>query len=151
MMRPRRIIWASMAKNKRWMRWDNCSLCEQQYHGVVRCALGWGLLEDRQEAAEDDQVGAMAMSVLGYGLFEADHYEEAVTVQEAELSLGRRHGTSLQLLSVQGNLANSYQFLGRLEPALRMRQDVYSGCLRLFGEHENTVIAANNLASSLLA
>ena len=33
---------------------------------------------------------------------------------------------------------------------MRMRQDVYSGCLRLFGEHEQTVIAANNLASSLL-
>ena len=24
----------------RWKRWDTCSLCEQKYHGVVRCALG---------------------------------------------------------------------------------------------------------------
>ena len=22
-------------------RWYKCSLCEQDYHGVVRCALGW--------------------------------------------------------------------------------------------------------------
>jgi hypothetical protein len=29
------------AKNQRWDRWHKCSLCEQDYHGVVRCALGW--------------------------------------------------------------------------------------------------------------
>ena len=22
-------------------RWYSCSLCEQEYHGLVRCALGW--------------------------------------------------------------------------------------------------------------
>ena len=27
--------------NARWNRWHTCSLCEQMYHGVVRCALGW--------------------------------------------------------------------------------------------------------------
>ena len=27
--------------NERWERWHTCSLCEQDYHGVVRCALGW--------------------------------------------------------------------------------------------------------------
>ena len=29
------------ALNARWQQWYLCSLCEQQYHGVVRCALGW--------------------------------------------------------------------------------------------------------------
>jgi hypothetical protein len=29
-------------KNPRFDRWCQCSLCEQEYHGVVRCALGWG-------------------------------------------------------------------------------------------------------------
>ena len=29
------------AFNERWKRWHTCSLCEQEYHGVVRCALGW--------------------------------------------------------------------------------------------------------------
>ena len=24
-----------------WIRWSTCSLCEQEYHGVVACALGW--------------------------------------------------------------------------------------------------------------
>ena len=28
-------------KNARFDRWHMCSLCEQEYHGVVNCALGW--------------------------------------------------------------------------------------------------------------
>ena len=28
-------------QNERYSRWHTCSLCEQQYHGIVRCALGW--------------------------------------------------------------------------------------------------------------
>ena len=31
----------SKALRERWMRWYTCSLCEQKYHGVVSCALGW--------------------------------------------------------------------------------------------------------------
>ena len=27
-------------KSARWLRWSTCSLCEQSYHGVVKCALG---------------------------------------------------------------------------------------------------------------
>ena len=29
------------AKQMRWDRWSTCSLCEQDYHSVVACALGW--------------------------------------------------------------------------------------------------------------
>ena len=29
------------AFDERWARWDKCGLCEQEYHGVVKCALGW--------------------------------------------------------------------------------------------------------------
>ena len=27
--------------DSQWHRWSTCSLCEQRYHGVVCCALGW--------------------------------------------------------------------------------------------------------------
>ena len=41
--------------------------------------------------------------------------------------------------------------LGRLEEALPLRRDVYSGWLKLLGEeHENTFLSANNFAASLL-
>ena len=55
------------------------------------------------------------------------------------------------MIVVQANLANTYNALGRLELALSMRRDVYSGHVRLFGEeHENTFGAALNYANSLL-
>ena len=51
---------------------------------------------------------------------------------------------------MKGNLANTYQRLGRLEEALDMKRDAYSGFLKLYGkEHEETLIAANNHAYSL--
>ena len=55
------------------------------------------------------------------------------------------------MLVVQSNLANTYQFLGRHDDALRMRRDAYSGWLKLRGaEHGETIRAANNYAVSLL-
>ena len=54
--------------------------------------------------------------------------------------------------SVQNNLANTYAKLGRLDEALSMSRDVYSGRLKLLGEeHPQTLLAANNLADILLA
>ena len=53
------------------------------------------------------------------------------------------------ILIAQGNLAITYRRLGRFEEALSMRQEVYSGRLKLDGEeHLSTLIAANNYAQS---
>ena len=55
------------------------------------------------------------------------------------------------MLIAQGNLAITYEALGRLEEALRMKRDVYSGRLKLMGEeHETTLMAASNYANLLL-
>ena len=55
------------------------------------------------------------------------------------------------MLVVQGNLACTYEKLGRKEGAVRIRQHVYSGRLKLDGrEHGKTILAANNYAVSLL-
>ena len=51
--------------------------------------------------------------------------------------------------TVQSNLATTYQEIGRLEEALALQREVYSVCLKLFGEHEHTLRAANNYACSL--
>ena len=73
-------------------------------------------------------------------------------MREIELSMLRRLGASEgEMLVVQGNLANTYQKLGRLEEALRMRRDVYSGDLRLYGEeHKETLIDSHNYANNLI-
>jgi hypothetical protein len=94
----------------------------------------------------------MAMTELGLGLSAARREEDALTVGEAELAMLRRLRASEEsILVVQNNLANSYQKLGRLEMVLPLRQEVYSGRLRIDGdENEKTLRAAYNYAASLL-
>ena len=92
------------------------------------------------------------MSVLGNGLSDAGHHEDALPVGEAALAMKRRLGvTDQSMLVTQGNLAITYHMLDRPEEANRMLRDVYSGWTSLQGEeHENTFIAADNYALSLL-
>ena len=78
-------------KNARWKRWSRCSLCEQRYHGVVACALGWACWKTRGPAG-GGLVRLSAMTQLGNGLSAADHHEDALSVREAELAMRRRLG-----------------------------------------------------------
>ena len=136
---------------KRLGRWYECSLCEQGYHSAVRCALGWACWKTYVGRPETDSLRQIAMRVLGIGLCTAGHKENALTVQQAELSMRRRLGASEdQMLVVQTNLAATYEMLGRLDEALSLQRDVYSGRLKLSGEeHRSTLLAANNYAMTL--
>ena len=140
------------AFNARWRRWDECRLCEQDYHGVVLCALGWACWKTYVGRREADWARRLAMSLLGSGLFDAKHNEDALTVRGAELAMKRRMGASeSSILVSQGNLANTYHVLGRLEEALQIERDVYAGRLKVQGEeHPKTLIAANNYAAALV-
>ena len=53
--------------DERWARWNTCSLCEQEYHGVVRCALGWGCWKTIVGRPEADWAYRGAMTKLGNG------------------------------------------------------------------------------------
>ena len=99
-----------------------------------------------------DPARRLAMGVLGNGLYDANHFEDALSVQEAELAMKRRLGASEHsILVVQSNLASTYRALGRFEEALSMRRDLYSVSLRRYGEeHEETLIDAYNYAIDLL-
>jgi len=138
-------------RNERWDRWYTCSMCKQDYHGVVKCALGWACWKTYVGRPERDLARLDAMTVLGNGLSAADHDEDALVVREADLSVLRRFGAPAEsVLTVQSNLASTYDFLGRDEQALDLRRDVYAGRLRLNGEaHKDTIGAANNYALSL--
>ena len=143
---------SNKVQNARLTRWHTCSLCEQDYHGVVVCALGWACWKTYLGRPEADQTRGVAIGLLGNGLSIAGHDEDAMSVKEVELSTMRRLGASARrILSVQGNLAISYQALGRLEEALEIKREVYSGILRLNGEENfDTLREANNYAASLL-
>ena len=141
------------AKNERWGRWHTCGLCEQEYHGVVNCALGWACWKTYVGRPEANNVRSDTMNLLGLSLTESGHHEDALSVGEALLSTMRRLGVpedSEDLLIVKSNLSNTYYKVGRLEYALQMKRDVYSGRVKLSGEeHQDTLLAANNCASSL--
>ena len=137
--------------NARWNRWHTCSLCEQEYHGVVRCALGWACWKTYVGRPEADEARRLAMTQLGNGLSEARHYEDALTVEEAKLSMLRRSGAPEDvILATQGNLANTYENLGQRERALALRREVYTKRRVLMPEHRDTLLDTINLASSLI-
>ena len=94
-----------------------------------------------------------AMKQLANGLHSAGHHTDSLSIRETELSTVRRLGVPVaQMLHVQTNIAATYQQMGLREKALSMQRDVYSGNLRLYGEeHEYTLTAASNYASSLTA
>ena len=139
------------AKQMRWNRWHTCSLCEQKYHGVVRCALGWACWKTYLGRPETDELLLMAMNQLGNGLSDADRHEDALHVKEVELAMRRRIGaTEVAILAVQANIAMTYEDLGRPE-ALQMKRDVYHGYLKLHGEaHAHTLQAVTNYAATLI-
>ena len=133
-----------------WDRWQTCGLCEQDYHGVVACALGWACWKTYVGRSEEDNSRLSAVQVLGNGLYAADHYEDALSVQVADLALVRRvDAPEYNILLAQANLAGTYEALGRPE-ALQMKRDVYTGYLRLYGEEGgDTITAASNYARCL--
>ena len=92
------------------------------------------------------------MTNLGNGLCAGKHREEAMSVEEARLSMLKRIGASQErMLIAQSNLATTYQRHRRTEEALRLREDVYSGTLRLHGdEHRDSLMEANSYAYSLI-
>jgi len=142
----------NLDKNAPWGRWNVCGLCEQRYHSVVACALGWACWKTYLGRPETDEIRSMALGRLGIGLTSAKQYEDALSVQEAELNMERRLGASdNNMLAVQGNLASTYENLGHHELALQLKHDAYSGYLELYGEeHMYTLLAASNYTTALL-
>ena len=135
----------------RWVRWHRCGLCEQNYHGVVACALGWGCWKTYVGRQEEDGAWTTAIGVLGNGLSAAHHHADALSVGEAELAMEVRLGTSgVNLLATQGNLAIRYHYVGKHEEALLMRRDVYSGTLKLLGEENSETLRESMCLSSAL-
>jgi len=139
----------SAAFDERWARWYMCGLCEQTYHGVVRCALGWACWKTYLGRPETDTARQNALNRLAGGLCDANLHEDALPVQEAEVALLWRVNSG-GIIVAQGNLAGTYHALGRLEEALKMKRDVYTASLKILGEEcEGTLQRANSYAVCL--
>ncbi|CAH0364607.1 unnamed protein product [Pelagomonas calceolata] len=95
------------ALQARWVRWHTCSLCEQQYHGVVKCALGWACWR---------WIYAMAL-YMDTGATPGD-LREAVTTLEDLVPIARRvfGGAHPLTVSIAGCLRNRESVRGRIKP-----------------------------------
>ena len=138
----------------RWSRWHKCSLCEQEYRGVVRCALGWGCWKTYASWPENASRGSItcsAMKTLGAGLA-TSHKEEALAVYMAELAMEQRLNMNKQhIISTLGNIAACYNALGRKSAALSVFRDVFVQKKALLGAaHPSTIASCINLVEGLI-
>ncbi len=140
------------AYQARWERWHHCSLCEQDYHGVVNCAFSWACWKTYVGRPEADTARCSAMTELGNGLQDGGHHEDALAVREAELSTLQRLGAPAHVqLIATSNLATSYCWVNRFEEALRLRKEAYAGYSKVIGrENRGTMVVADNYAESLI-
>ncbi|CAH0378065.1 unnamed protein product [Pelagomonas calceolata] len=142
---------------RRFDRWYSCGLCEQDYHGAVRCALGWACWKTYLGRPEENLLRREAMKQLGNGLYAANDVGcgdvlDSFCVRHAHLSLLRRVGAPEgDILAARGKLARTYRMLGRGEEALRIVRHAYFKHCRLLGEDDReSLVLAENYASSRL-
>ena len=140
--------------DSQWHRWHRCSLCEQDYHGVVKCALGWACWKTYVGRPETDEIRKFAMYRLGVSLYESHsgRTEEALTVFNAHLDLCRRlfPYEVTRIMCTQMCLGNCYSHLDRLEEALGLHRAYYESAVSLWGiEEENTLIGALGIGNTL--
>ena len=90
-------------KQARWNRWNTCSLCEQRYHGVVRCALGWACWK-ASWGGRRRTPSSLAMSLLGTGLTAAARHEDVVRERGRVVYAAAHWCTRGAVLAVLANL-----------------------------------------------
>jgi len=142
------------AKNERFRRWQECSLCEQTYHGGVKCALGWACWKTYLGRPEGDRFRIWAMGTLGQSMRMVGHVREATVVLEALLALIDRQPEKEKhthtVLNVQNTLASLYGQQGRHEEELSLRRKNYPLLKLIEGANsQNALISANNLGLCL--
>ena len=132
-----------------FLRWLDCRLCEQPFHGLVALAMARACVSTYASRSPGDGVRASAMSALMTHLPAG----EAVTYREQLVIDLQQHGADeASLIEVKSNLGRAYGDAGRYDEALAIWREVYERGEALRGpEHEETLVSAGNLASSLLA
>jgi len=141
--------------DERFARWHTCSLCEQDHHGVVSCALGWACWKTYVGLPEADWRRFAAMYGLAHGLSELKTRrgaEEALTIFEACLATVLRiePDDKAQILRIRMCIANCYRNLHKYDDALNLERSNYADAKAFWGiEARDTLTAALNLAASL--
>ncbi len=138
---------------ERWARWHTCSLCGQDYHGVVYCALSWAQWKTYVGRPEEDWNRRLAHAQLGSGLYAGGRFAEALVVFESYLAYQQRNIQIYDTLGSQENIANCYWKLGRRDEALDIHRRVFNvrlaRCKDVQTLELDTIEAAVNLSTTL--
>ena len=134
-------------------RWYLCGLCKQDYHGDVRCALGWAVWKTYVGLPEDNRYRCCALAQLGTGLGAMGRNEEELSILEACWDIEKRRaraGAQVDLLAIQGKIANCYGELGRHPDALRVRREILAMRRKIYAPEDLPVLHdVTNLGVSL--
>ena len=148
------------AKDERWARWKKCSLCEQQYHGVVEYALGWGCWKTYLGRPETDVSRRTAVRTLAIALSRNGDDETALAAFEAHLGAERRffaanweeRSRDDDILTAEKQISHCYAHLGRHYEAITLRRSIYERRLAKHGPMDvNVLNDAMSLAFSLVS
>ena len=128
-----------------FLRWVDCRLCEQTFHGPVAMAMARACVSTYASRAPDDGVRISVMNALATHL----PADEAVTCREQILSdyqqllreLGGEVGADeASLIVLKTGLGRSYVDAGRHDDALAVFREVHKKNVALRGpEHEETL------------
>ena len=123
-------------------KWYKCSLCKQDYHGVVGCAVSWA---GWATYMDQSPYSLVALENLGVGQMKIGKHEEALNVFRAMQAMYVSRG--LDPVYANDNVAICLRELGRLDEALELTREYYTAMKKSKGAgHYDTLRAVNNLA-----
>ena len=131
-----------------FLRWVDCRLCEQTFHGPVAKAMARACVSTYAGRAPDDGVRISTMNALATHL----PADEAVTCREQILSDLQRLGVGeASLIVLKTGLGRSYVDAGRHDDALAIFREVHKKNTDLRGaEHDETLYCAGHLTNCLV-
>ena len=136
----------------RWSKWTRCTICEQNYRGVVSCALGWACWRTYVQRPMEAPAKRAALTTLGSGLMDGDRAGEALTVFQAQLKHAYKEQDEESITAAKGNCAMCLSNLGRDAEAVVINRELYAQVRKASGlEDIDTLVAALTLAKSLRA
>ena len=141
-----------------WARWHTCPLCEQSYHGVVSCALGWACWRayHTRVAVVDElflTTNCNAYRELAAGLGEAQRHAEALDVHETHFQVFQRlrPDDALGLLALKSNTAGALESAHRFDDAIFIFRGLMDYADRqMTPESEFPLVTAVNFGRALM-
>ena len=122
-------------RDKLWIKWAECGLCHQRYHGAVARAMAWACWKTYVSRPEGDAIRGWGMCCVTVSLL-ALHTGEALSAATAYRDWCRRFDP-MGIMAADENLAIAYTRVDRHDEAIPVLQQVRAAKLcRLRGAED---------------